>query len=93
LSFYRGDFKNCLGVIVAKNCFMKVTSVQCQISCDVESQPRMPRESRHNQASAAAGSKVQTTTLVARAVVIVSGAAMIYGIIAYGQIFQSYLQW
>jgi hypothetical protein len=72
---------------------MKATTAQYPIICDVESQPRTPHVKNQKQASAAAGSEVQTTTLAAKAVVIVSGVAMIYGLIAYGQIFQSYLQW
>lgn len=78
---------------VAKDCFMKATIAQCPIVCGVKDHASTALPATETMVSEKAAARAQVAILATKAFVVVSGSAMIYGIISYGQIFHSYLQW
>jgi len=74
---------------------MKVAIAQYPVMSDVETQARPQAKATRPQEIPAA-TKQENTPLVAnvcKIAVLLSGAAMIYGVVTYGRIFQNYLQW
>ena len=69
---------------------MKAAIVQYPILSEAEVRPQAQRQ-------AAAESRPQERQLaiayICKSAVVLSGTAMIYGLVSYGRIFENYLQW
>jgi len=76
---------------------MKMTLTPSPLIGELEEQPRSQAQSARSQKLSVADeqsqARTQASAYLCKAVVIVSGIAMIYGIISYGRVFQNYLQW
>jgi hypothetical protein len=72
---------------------MKATIAQCPVICGTKDHASTALPVTETLVSEKAAANAQVTALATKAFVVVSGSAMIYGIISYGQIFHSYLQW
>ena len=71
---------------------MNEAIAQCPILSEVETPSRQQAQSV-SRTAAAAKTESLTAIYTAKAIVIVSGIAMMYLVINHGQIFKNYLQW
>jgi len=74
----------------AEACPMKAAITQCPILSEVEARPQP-------LAKATAETRPQdrrlAITYICKTAMVLSGVAMVYGLVSFGRIFENYLQW
>lgn len=80
-------------MVVANMSVMKAAIAQCPIVTETETQPRQQSVVAVPPQSVFVTANAKTTEYIAKSIVIISGAAMMFCLINYGRIFKNYLQW